>query len=48
MSAFDGGKSRLRRGPLPKGKQNTNKNAKPSHTDISQGTIGKGASIWWA
>lgn len=28
MSAFDGGESRPQRGPLPKGKQNTNKNAK--------------------
>lgn len=42
MSAFDEGESKLGRGPLPKGKQNTNKNAKPSHTDISLGT-----SIWW-
>lgn len=47
MYAFDGGKSRPRRGPPPKGEKNTSKNAKTSHTDISLGTSGRGASIWW-
>lgn len=47
MYAFDGGESRPRRGPPPKGKQNTNKTAKTSHTDISLGTGGRGASVWW-
>lgn len=41
MYAFVGGESQLRRGPLPKGKQNTNKTAKTSHTDISRGTGGR-------